>query len=104
MDISHIYIHDAKLLKVIEDTETDTLTMECELPVDDWSDEFKPGLLIFDNVLNYRVCEIAFHGRPALLDINIVGEREGRSRVRLETNAGWRELDCTAVRIIMSED
>ena len=32
MDISGIYIHDSRLLKVVEDAEFATVTMECELP------------------------------------------------------------------------
>ena len=55
MDISGIYIHDSRLLKVVEDAEFATVTMECELPASEWSDDLVPRLLIFDNVSNYLV-------------------------------------------------
>ncbi len=100
MDISSIYIHDGRLLRVIEDTKAATLTMECKLPASEWSDDLVPGLLVFEDVYNYRVCEGADMGCPTLLDMKIVGERDGRSTLRLDTNHGYRELDCKSVRIV----
>jgi len=99
MDISGIYIHDGRLLRVIEDAESATLTMECELPATEWSDDLVPRLLVFEGVCNYRVCEGAIVGCPTLLDLTITGERERRTCLRIDTTAGYRELDCTAVKI-----
>jgi hypothetical protein len=100
MDISSIYIHDGCLLRVIEDTKAATLTMGCELPVGDWSDDLVPTLLVFDDFSNYRICEGAIDGCPTLLDMKIVSERNGRVSLRLDTTAGYRELDCRAVRLV----
>ena len=100
MNISSIYIHDGRLLRVIEEAEAATLTMECELPANEWSDDLVPRLLVFDGVSNYRVCEGAIVGCPTLLDMQIVGERDGRTSLRLDTTAGRRDLDCRAVRIV----
>ena len=100
MDISSIYIHDGRLLRVIEDAEAATLTMECELPATEWSDDLVPRLLVFEDVYNYRVCEGAIVGPPTLLGLEIIGERDGRTRLRLDTTAGYRELDCIEVRIV----
>ena len=100
MDISTIYIHDGRLLRVIEDAEAATLTMECELPATDWSDDLVPKLLVFEDVSNYRVCEGAIVGCPTLLNLEIVGERDGRTSLRIDTTAGYRELDCRAVRVV----
>ena len=99
MDISSIYIHDGRLLRVIEDAEAATLTMECELPASEWSDDLVPKRLVFEDVYNYRVCEGAIIGPPTLLGIEIVGERDGRTTLHLDTTAGFRELDCTSVRV-----
>ncbi len=100
MDISNIYIHDGRLLKVIEHTETATITMECELPANEWSDDLVPKLLVFENVLNYQVCEGAIVGCPTMLDLKIVGERGGRSTLRLDTTAGYRAIDCRGVSVV----
>ena len=100
MDISNIYIHDGRLLRVVENVEVGTLTMECELPADGWSDELVPKLLVFEGVYNYRVCEGAVVGPPTLLGLEIIGERDGRTRLRLDTTAGFRELDSIAVGVV----
>jgi hypothetical protein len=100
MDISDIYVHDGRLLRVIEDAEGPTLTMECELPANEWSDDLVPKLLVFEDVYRYRVCEGAIVGCPTLLRLEIIGERNGRTTLRLDTTAGYRELDCKAVRIV----
>src|SRR5580658_8760995 len=99
MDISGIYIHDGRLLRVIEDSAAATLTMECKLPTTEWSNDLVPRLLIFEEVYNYRVYEGAIVGRPTLLDLTITGERDRRTCLRIDTTAGYRELDCTAVKI-----
>jgi|ERR1043166_1241153 hypothetical protein len=100
MEISSIYIHDGRLLRVIEDAEAATLTMECELPANEWSEDLVPKLLVFEDVYNYHVCEGAIVGCPTLLDMEVVGERDGRNTLRLGTTAGYRELDCRAVRVV----
>jgi hypothetical protein len=100
MDISNIYVHDGRLLRVIEDTERDTLTMEVELPASPESDELVPRLLVFDDVHGYQVFDGPFDGIPAILDMQVVGEEGRWRRVRIDTNAGHRELFCTGVRAL----
>src|SRR5947208_432458 len=100
VDLSSIHFHDTQILKVIEDTQSDVLTMEVNYPVDWNNNEFEKRRLVFQNVLNYQVNEIAFQGPPTILDAKIVLEEEKRTRIRLETNAGHRELSCSAVNLI----
>jgi len=103
MEISEIYLHDARLLRVIEDTEDNTLTMEVELPKDKSSDDLVPRLLVFEDVHGYQVSEGPFQGSPAILDMQVIGEQGRWRRVRLNTNAGYRELFCTGVRLIEND-
>lgn len=100
MDISNIYVHDGQLYRVIEDTEHHTLTMEVDLPTTPHSDEVVPRLLVFDDVHGYQVFDGPFVGIPTILDMQAVGEQGRWTRVRIETNAGSRELFCTGVRVI----
>jgi len=100
MDISSIYVHDGRLLRVIEDTERDTLTMEVELPVSPDSDELVPRLLVFDDAHGYQTFDGPFQGVPAILDMQVVGEQGRWRQVRIDTNAGHRELFCTRVSVI----
>ena len=99
MDISSIHFHDTLILRVIEDCAADTLTMEVEYPVDWERNVFERRLLIFDDVHSYQVFEGAFQGSPTILEAEIVGTEGRWSRLRLDTNAGRRELSCTGVRL-----
>jgi hypothetical protein len=103
MDTSNIYVHDGRLLRVIEDTKLDTLTMEVELPARPDSDEVVPRRLIFDDAYSYQVFEGPFQGCPALLNMQVVGEQGRWHRVRIDTNAGYRELFCTGLRVLEYE-
>lgn len=100
MSIANIYVHDGRLLRVIEDSEAATLTMECELPILERGERLEPRMLVFEDVYNYRVCEGAIVGPPTLLGIKVVGEHDGRARIHLDTTAGFRELDCTGVSVV----
>ena len=100
MDISAIHFHDTQILRVIEDCETDTLTMEVEYPVDWDRNVFEKRLLIFEDVHGYQVFEGPFEGCPTILEASIIGTEDRWSRLRLETNAGRRELSCTAVTLV----
>jgi len=99
MDLDSIHFHDTGILKVIEDTESDTLTMEVEYPVDWENNRFERRRIVFDDVLNYRVAEGPFQGSPTILNVKVISEDKSRTRIRLETNAGERELSCSAVRL-----
>jgi hypothetical protein len=103
MDISSIYVHDATLLRVIEDTEADTLTMDVMLPASPTSDDFVPRLLVFENVHGYQVFDGPFDGSPDILDMRVIGEHDGWQHVRIDTNAGYRQLYCTDVRVVEHE-
>ena len=100
MDISKLYVHDGRVLRVIEDAERDTVTMEVELPASPDSDELVPRLLVFEDAYSYQVFEGPFQGCPAILGMQVVGEHGRWRRVRLDTNAGYRELFCTGVRVL----
>jgi hypothetical protein len=99
MDLSKIHFHDTKILRVIENTEKDTISMEVLYPIDWENNKFEKRRLIFENVLNYKIEEIAFQGSPTILDARVLFNEENRTRIRLETNAGYRELSCSVVRL-----
>ena len=106
VDVSDIYVHDGKLLRVIEDAERETLTMEVLLPADPKSDVLVPRLLIFEGVYGYQIFEGRGVGCPTKLHLSVVEKLGGLgkwSRVRLDTTHGYRELCCTAVRVCNHE-
>jgi hypothetical protein len=102
VDVSDIYVHDGKLLRVIEDALHETLTMEVLLPVNPQSDELVPRRLIFSDVYGYQIFEGRCVGCPIILDLSVVEKLGGlgkSGRVRLDTTHGYREFCCTAVRV-----
>ncbi|HVU27515.1 MAG TPA: hypothetical protein VHG71_07225 [Verrucomicrobiae bacterium] len=102
VDVSEIYVHDGKLLRVIEDAKTKTVTMEVLLPASEHSNELVPRRLVFTDVYGYQIFEGRCVGCPTILDLSVVeqlGNLGKWSRVRLDTTHGYRELCCTAVRI-----
>jgi hypothetical protein len=87
-------------LRVTEDIELQTLTMQVELPADPESDELVPQLLVFEDAFNYQVFEGPFSRPLTILDMQVVGKRELWQRVRIETTAGYRELLFRQVRLV----
>jgi hypothetical protein len=104
MEISDIYVHDAQLHRVVEDIEADTVTMEVDLPILERDEQQEPRLLVFDDAYNYQVFEQAWQGVVTILDMCVVGKQDRWQRVRIETNAGYRELFCTGVRVCSHQD
>jgi hypothetical protein len=92
-----VYVHDGRIRRVVEDTDRDTLTIYADLPVSPESDELAPCLLEFQNAYGYCVHEGPFKGCPAIFDMQVVGEEGRWHRVRIDTNAGYREFFCTGM-------
>ena len=104
MDLSGIYVHDGKLLRVIEEPEHSRLTMKDELPVLEQGERLEPRLLVFEDVYGYQVVEGYINGCPTLLDLSVVGHKGRWSRVRLETTVGYREILCSSVKVLDREN
>ena len=99
MEISDIYVHDGKLLRVIEDLEQEKLRMAVLLPANPKSDELVPRLLIFEGVHGYQIFEGRVEGCPTMLDLSVIEKSGDTSRVRLDTNHGYREFYCRSARV-----
>ena len=99
MEISHIYVHDARLYRVIEDLREQTVTMEVELPILERGEALEPRLLVFENAYNHQVFEQAWQGLVTILAMHVIERQGSWQRVRIETNAGCRELFCSGVRV-----
>jgi len=99
MEISDIYVHDGKLLRVVEDLVQEKIMMAVMLLSSPTSDEFVPRNLIFEDVYGYQIFEGRVDGCPTKLDLSVVETSGKWSCVRLDTNHGYRELYCTEVRV-----
>ena len=100
LELHNIHFHDTKILSVFEDTFADTLIMSVDYPVDWENNIFEKRKIIFEDAYNYCIHEIPFSGSPTILDATVLEQRGRWTQVRLETNAGYREVCCTAVKLI----
>jgi hypothetical protein len=73
---------------------------EVDYPTNWEANVFERRWIVFDDVLDYRVCEGPFQGSPTILDVQITSTIEDRCQLRIETNAGFRELTCSHVRLL----
>lgn len=92
MNPEDVDIHDTLIYRVVEDTEKDTLMFEVDYPIDWDQNVYERREIIFSDVLHYKVCEIPFSGPPTILNWSVVGVDHGRDVIRIDTNAGYRQL------------
>ena len=102
MEVAEIYVHDARLYRVIEDLEAKMIVMQVDLPILELNEELQPRFLVFEDAYGHQAFEGAIHGTTFILDMHVVGKNEGWQQVRIETTAGYRDLYCVSVRV--SED
>jgi hypothetical protein len=102
MEVSEIYVHDARLYRVIEDLEADLIVMQVDLPILELNEELQPRFLVFEDVYGHQAFEGPIVGTTVILDMHVVGRTGGWQQVRIETTAGYRDLFCVSVRV--SED
>ncbi|EKU98992.1 hypothetical protein Lepto7375DRAFT_8330 [Leptolyngbya sp. PCC 7375] len=96
--LSDIHVHDSELHLVIEDPLDDFICYEIMYPENWDEDRFEPKTLVFRNALKHAIEEGPFHGRPTLLAWETGrATTEGRVLVRLDTNAGFRSVECSEV-------
>jgi len=104
VNISNIHFHDSRLLRALEDAAEDTLTFEVDYPTNWESNTFERRWIVFDDLLDYRVCEEPFQGAPTILDVEITDiSPAGRCHLKIDTNAGTRYLSCTEVRLLQQQ-
>jgi hypothetical protein len=101
MRVDDTHFHDTKIHRVIEDARSKTLTMEVSYPVDWDQNVFEKRLLVFEDVHHYQVLEWErFLGEPTIMEVEVLCSDDRWSRLRVSTNAGYRELSCASVRVV----
>lgn len=107
MQLDTLFIHDSIIKSIIENPETDELTFILDWPSVYDNNVFTEANLVFENVLNYEVHEGPFAGRPTILDLIENGSNRvngfERTRIKIETIAGFRILYCSNVKLIKVE-
>lgn len=112
MQLNELNIHDIQILRVIEDTQNDTLDFEIDYPSDYEKGIYEKRTLRFVDFLNYQISEIPFSGIVTILQIENLekisysigsGKSEievTRNKVEFATNAGARKLEFKSFELI----
>jgi hypothetical protein len=103
MNLSDIQVQGGELVRVLEDLEQAKLKMVI-LFVGDTSTKTSGCMLVFDGVQDYQILEQRVAGCPTISGLSVVETAEHWSRVRLDTNRGYREIRCTSARVCDSKD
>ncbi len=99
MNLSDIHFHDSVINAVTEKTATDELCFDVEYPVDWANNGFSQAFIVFSGVSGYEVHEIPFEGAPTILDYEVLENNEGKSIIKIHTNAGYRCFSFSTVDI-----
>jgi hypothetical protein len=98
MSFEDIYWHDAVILGVHIDSEQAILRLEVNYPVNWEKNEYERRDIIFSNAYGYQEHEGPLVGSPTILSATI-SEFGQFLLVRMETNAGYRQVGCSAVEL-----
>ena len=97
MLLDDIHWHDALILSVRITPERDLVEMRLLLPEEARANTFSEQTVVFENAYGYKEFEGPFQGSPTILSVSVAGQNGRWSQLRIETNAGHREVFCTDV-------
>ncbi len=95
--LDDIHWHDSLILYVRLMPERDRVEMRLLCPEEWHSNTFSEQTVIFEDAYGYKEFEGPIEGSPTILSASISGTNDQWSLVRLETNAGYREVYCRDV-------
>lgn len=97
--LEDIHWHDSLILYVRLIPEHNRVEMRL-LYLEEWRhNTFSEQTVVFENAYGYKEFEGPIEGSPTILSASISGGNDQWSLVRLETNAGYREVYCCDVYI-----
>ena len=99
LPLDEIHWHDSEIREVRLMAETDCVEMVLNYPEDWNSSVFRPHLVRFIDAYGYKEYEGAFFGCPTALSAESQMIESGWHLVRIETNAGNREIFCKAISL-----
>ena len=100
MRIQDIHWHDSIILGVTLLPEDDTLQLRLSY-VEDWdNDMYADRTVLFADAYGYKEFEGPFAGCPTILGADIVGHHGEWKLLRIDTNAGHRELFFKEVELL----
>ena len=97
----NIHWHDSVIREVRLLPELGLIEFHLDYPVDWESNQYEPRVAQFLDAYGYKEFEAAFDGCPTALDMSF-NQEGGWLSVRVDTNAGYRQLYCKSIRLLTS--
>lgn len=98
MSFEEIYWHDNVILGVSIDPKKSILRLKVDYPINWEKDEYEHRDIVFSDAYAYQEHEGPFAGSPTILSATMSPSGQFLL-VRIETNAGYREVGCSAVEL-----
>jgi diphthamide synthase subunit DPH2 len=89
-----MHFEGARIVRVIEDAEQQTLTFEVSYPLTEGASDFPRRQLIFQGCSRYLIDEGGMLGAPVIRRVEIVEKEAHRMKIRMHTDHGVREVTC----------
>ena len=99
MSFETIHWHDAIILGVIINPKSASLRLKIDYPVNWEKNEYQHMEVVFSDAFGYQEHEGPFVGCPTILSATMVPSGQF-FLIRMETNAGHREVGCSAVELL----
>jgi hypothetical protein len=96
-DLSKIRFQNARIIRVIEDTDQRRLTFEVTYPLKDSAVDFEAGKLTFELYSRYVIAERDMNGEPTVLRAELTEASSRSLAIRIQTDYGTREVTCYRV-------
>jgi hypothetical protein len=94
-----VHWHDCVIDSVLISPVAEHVELHVDYPVNWEGNQFTLGVLRFLEAYGYKENEGPFVGAPTILDATSATQQNGWQLVRLETNAGFREVFCKGISL-----
>ncbi len=96
---NEIHWHDSVIREVRILHEPGIVELTIDYPIDWESEHYEQRIVHFSDASGYKEYEGPFVGCPTILDVSHKKD-EDWLLVRIDTNAGYRELLCKSIRLL----
>ena len=97
--VEDIFWHDCVIVRVVE-SPTRKVAFQVEYPENWEADHYEDKTILFSDVYSYEIHEGPFHGPITILAASEKSVANETRLLRLETNAGYRELRFKTLNLV----
>ncbi|MFC0682594.1 hypothetical protein ACFFGH_32600 [Lysobacter korlensis] len=99
-----VHWHDCVIQSVLVLPEASEIELRVEYPMDWEANQFELATIRLLNAFGYKEYEEPFAGAPTILRATSEPQAGGHHLLRIETNAGYREVFCSAISLELTAE